>query len=124
MKRTFTFITILVSTFSFIVQTSKSQTATEIEKNLHGEKANFIRQQSYLSQNAIKPHWTSNEDSLVGFDEEGIRVNLLDRGLYGEELFGYINRLKRNYIDKKYGLVKPEQPLVSQQGSKTIGGIA
>jgi hypothetical protein len=49
-----------------------------------------------------------NPDSLKGFDESAARANAISEGYYGSEFIVRMYNLKKEYINNKYGLVKPQ----------------
>jgi len=85
-----------------------------------GPKTDFVQQQTYLSKSAVKNYTSYYGDSLKGFNEGAIKVQLLNKGIHGAEYIGHTNHLKREFINHKYTLVKQE-PLLSAVG-KLIGG--
>ena len=93
-------------------------------------KLNFIQHQDYLSSSSNQAFTSFYGDSLKGFDEKAIKQHYLGIGLFGEELIGYLHRLKREYINTKYGLTKASDvmQLPGNGGnginSKPMGGTA
>ena len=83
-----------------VFQASSSSNQEIIENNF---KTNYIRQQNYLSKSSLQ---NFGNDSLSGFNENKIRVELLNRGLSSNETHTYIEILKRQFIIEKYALTK------------------
>ena len=73
---------------------------------LSSTKTSYIQHQDYLSSNTTKGYKNYWGDSLKGFDEKQVHNHYLGKGLFGEELLGYIQRLKREFINAKYGLTQ------------------
>ena len=93
-------------------------------------KEQYINNQDYLSTSSLKDYKSFYGDSLKGFDEFGLKADLINRGVYGTEYINYMNSLKRQYINSKYKiggyqltkLPGSTTPNASQSGnSKTIG---
>jgi gliding motility-associated-like protein len=92
-------------------------------------KENYINSQNYLSSKSLKDYKNQYGDSLKGFDEEKVKVELLNHGVYGEEYLNYIKTVKRAYIDAKYHLNQtplsvPQNsvPNLPTSNAKPIGG--
>lgn len=52
-------------------------------------------------------YYQFSEDSLVGFDENAARASAISEQFLGAELKIKMYRLKREYIDNKYGIIRP-----------------
>jgi len=88
-----------------------------------GVKSDYVRNQNYLSKNTLTDYNSFYGDSLKGFNEALIKAELLSKGLYGTEFIGYLNRLKRIYIAKKYyPSLEPITNSSSSNYTKQIGG--
>ncbi|MEI6022210.1 MAG: hypothetical protein WCR21_13870, partial [Bacteroidota bacterium] len=92
-----------------IIAQIKSSININDSKNVNTEttensfKTNYIQNQNYLSKSSLKYF---GNDSLKGFDENKIRIELLSRGLSSNETHGYIEILKRQFINEKFALIK------------------
>lgn len=123
--------------FAFQIETAWTQSNQKSEKssyqspdhNQKSAKESYINNQNYLSTYSLNDYKNQYGDSLKGFDEAKIKVELLNHGVYGEEYHIYIKTLKRDYINKKYHLnpapVIPSVNTVTSSptsGAKPIGG--
>lgn len=91
-------------------------------------KANFIKNQNYLSPTSLKDYRNYYGDSLKGFDESTVKAELLSRHYYGQEFIAVMALRKRDFIENKYKIgayaSKPVLPSLQPQGNpKPIGGI-
>ena len=133
MKNFFTTLSALGLMFSITLNAqNKSQSTTQ---PVHSEnapadaKSMYIKNQDYLSQNAMGYTETYHADSLRGFDEALVKSELLSRGVYGAEYINFLPRAKREYIDRKYKVgmysdMAQLSPAISTSGisSKPTGG--
>ncbi|MBL7930943.1 MAG: hypothetical protein JNL60_03520, partial [Bacteroidia bacterium] len=84
----------------------------------------YIKNQEYLLGTSDVPSKNVSGDSLKGFDEASLKAQYLARGLSGKEVVLYMNSLKREYINKKYGLGTYKQLSTVITGATTPGGAA
>lgn len=114
---------------SLSAQSLQSSNGSEPEQSLltpSDSKIKYINNQDYLSKSSLKDYKTYYGDSLKGFDEAKVKIDLLSRHFYGIEYLNVMNYKKREYIDAKYKIgpmyaPKPSQVLPSNSGSKPIG---
>jgi hypothetical protein len=82
-------------------------------------KERFINNGDYLSKNSLTDYKSYYGDSLQGFDEASMKVELLRRNVFGSEYLNYIALVKREWVNQKYG-IKPLLPINSN--NRPIGG--
>ena len=82
-------------------------------------KERFINNGDYLSKNSLTDYKSYYGDSLQGFDEASMKVELLRRNVFGSEYLNYIALVKREWVNQKYG-IKPSLPINSN--NKPTGG--
>ena len=73
-------------------------------------KERYINNSDYLSKNTLVDYKSYYGDSLQGFDEASMKVELLSRNVFGSEYINYIALVKREWINQKYG-IKPLLPI-------------
>jgi gliding motility-associated-like protein len=128
MKRLFTTLSLIGLFMGLNAQTesgrAKSQTEPSAPEN--GAKSAYINNQNYLSKSSLKDYKSYYGDSLKGFDEEAVKVELLSRFYYGEEFINVMAWRKRDFINSKYKIgdhaPKPPQPQLPVSNLKPIGG--
>jgi gliding motility-associated-like protein len=108
-------------------QTAKTSSADSPDPvTPHDSKTQYIKEQNYLSKSALKDYRNYYGDSLKGFDEEAVKVELLSRFYYGEEFINVMAWRKRDFINRKYKIgehvPKPPQPKQQTSGLKPVGG--
>ncbi len=120
---------ILKSGNAFYAQTSKARIhAADQQSDVLATdvKAQFVSNQNYLySASALRDLTRFYGDSLRGFDENAIKLELMARNFYGQEYFTAMNNQKRAFINKKYSIgpaYAPQAPVPSQAGNRPIGG--
>ena len=100
---------------SFVV---RSQSFTP-DMDKHPTKERYINNSDYLSKNSLVNYKSYYGDSLQGFDEASMKVELLRRNVFGSEYINYIALVKREWVNQKYG-IKPLLPINSN--NRPIGG--
>ena len=81
-------------------------------------KERYINNSDYLSKNSLVDYKSYYGDSLQGFDEASIKVELLRRNVFGSEYLNYIALVKREWVNQKYGI----KPLPINSNNRPIGG--
>jgi hypothetical protein len=61
-------------------------------------KERFINNGDYLSKNSLTDYKSYYGDSLQGFDEASMKVELLRRNVFGSEYINYIALVKIKHI--------------------------
>ena len=82
-------------------------------------KERYINNSDYLSKNSLTDYKSYYGDSLQGFDEASMKVELLRRNVFGSEYINYIALVKREWVNQKYG-IKPLLPINSN--NRPVGG--
>jgi len=82
-------------------------------------KERYINNSDYLSKNSLVDYKSYYGDSIQGFDEAAMKVELLRRNVFGSEYINYIALVKREWVNQKYG-IKPVLPINSN--NRPIGG--
>ena len=134
MKKTISLLSFLALAFSLSLNAQSDgfkNSADESAKSSSTAKSNFINNQNYLSKNSLKDYGNYFGDSLKGFDEVSVKATILSKGLYGTELAGYFEILKRRFINEKYKIGEytvttessgSQNVNTSKPSGKTIGG--
>ena len=105
---------------TFKAQVGSRNNSLSVEENSTDVKSKYIINQDYLSKNSLVDYKSYFGDSLKGFDEMAIKVQLLNNNVFGSEYINHINNLKRSYINQKYNLNQPlpQSPI----NNRPIGG--
>ena len=105
---------------TFKAQVGSRNNSLSAEENSTDVKSKYIINQDYLSKNSLVDYKSYFGDSLKGFDEMAIKVQLLNNNVFGSEYINHINNLKRAYINQKYNLNQPlpQSPI----NTRPIGG--
>jgi gliding motility-associated-like protein len=131
MKNIFNTLSIVVCFLglSLNAQTNKTSnnSLSDPSQNPVDSKASFINNQDYLSASTLKDYKNYYGDSLKGFDEMKIRVDLLARHFYGSEYLAVMNFKKREFINNKYKIgpqpvAMPAPPILPAQPKGNVGG--
>jgi gliding motility-associated-like protein len=108
--------------------TSYSQNA--VSANADDIKEKYVKKGAYLIPSGLASMPENYGDSLRGFNENRVKLDLMSRGFYGMEYMHMMSVEKRLYVDRKYKIgeyapvVKNPNPVgnTTPKGGKGLGG--
>jgi gliding motility-associated-like protein len=95
---------------------AKSQEALKSSSVDNEFKSAYLANQDFLSANSMSVYKNTFGDSLTGFDAAKVKTTLLSQGVSGLEIQSHMHHLKREFINKKYG-IGPQLYYIPELGS-------